>query len=104
MDDVDGASRAAQPGALELGTVVGAADTVVRPRSGIVDDRLAGLVEATEDHEMAVRAAGEEKAVELARAARDRRDQRDAGADQTLGLGERSQLGVTKAVKSYRAA
>jgi len=93
MDHVHGAARAAQPDSFELGAVVDTANRAVGPRGRIVDDRVARAVEADDHDQMAVRAAIEQKAVQLARARLNRRYQRDARAHDLLGFVQRAQLG-----------
>ena len=87
MDHVYRATRATQPDALELRTVVHPPHAGIAPRRGIVDDRIAGRVEANDDHQVAVGAAVEQEASQLARARGDGGDQRDTSVHELLRLG-----------------
>src|SRR5438552_3785820 len=93
MDHVHRAGRAAQPDAFKLGAVIDPAYGRIGPGSRIVDDRIASSVEADDDHEVAVRTAREEEAVEFTWTRSDGCYEGYARANKTLGLGQRSQLG-----------
>src|SRR2546430_2593049 len=92
VDHVDDPSRRRHPVLFELRAVVDALHGGVADRRGIVDDGLAFLCEPDDDQQMPVRAL-EQKAVELVRRERDRRDERDTGLDELLRLRERVKLG-----------
>ena len=91
VQEIHESARRLHPGLLELRTVVGALHVGVDGRGGVVRDDVARRGEADDRQQMAVRSL-EGEAVELARAERERRDERDARLDVLLGFGERAEL------------
>src|SRR5215210_5605464 len=90
--DVDGAAGPAQPRPLELVAVIGTPDRRVGGCRWVVDHDVPAGVEAG-DHDEVARSGADRGTAELAPGERDRRDERDPGGDEPLGLAQVGQSG-----------